>query len=146
MGMKETAGSLRAYFIIAGVIAAGWGLKELSDVSKLDLSMLPAFPLVALYVPLITRLLLGVAFVLAGAGFKADRPKITTFTKQLLVLAGVMLFVDGALITAAFGTEIGQSGITGALVGLLIVIYLYRSVVRLAAEAVPHAPPEAKAL
>jgi len=45
-----------------------------------------------------------------------------------LVASGAMLFINGALITAAFGT--GQGGIIGAVIGVAITVYLYRSVER----------------
>ena len=66
----------------------------------------------------------------------------------MLVASGAMLFIDGALITAAFGSE-ASSGIIGALIGFVITVYLYRSVTRLAAEAaaragIPPKPPAAK--
>lgn len=69
----------------------------------------------------------------------------------MLVVSGVMLFVNGALVASVFGTSVGQSGIVGAIIGLVITIYLHRSVSRLAQEAaaregIPPPPPTAKVI
>jgi len=151
MAMKETEGSLRGYFLLAGVISVLLALKDVSDLSKLTLVALSGGQKAALYVPIGTRLLLGCGFVVAGVMLKSALLTGATWIKKLLVISGAMLFINGALITAEFGLGPGQGGIIGALVGVAITVYLYRSVVRLAAEAVTKAgiappPPQAKVL
>ncbi len=151
MAMKETERSLRAYFLFAGVVAVLLALRDESEVSKLGAISLPLDKTLALYVPIVTRILLGIGFVVAGIKLKAALPGGAGWIKKLLVVSGAMLFVNGALITAAFGTDVGRSGIVGAAIGLAITIYLHRSVVRLAGEAaqregIPPAPPPARAV
>lgn len=151
MAMKETEGSLRGYFLLAGVVSVLLAFKDVSDLSKLDLSVLTAGQKAALYVPIVTRLLLGCGFVFAGIKLKSVLVTGATWIKKLLVASGAMLFINGALITAEFGTDLGRGGIIGAAIGLAITIYLYRSVTRLAAEAAAKAgivppPPQAKVI
>jgi len=149
MAMKETEGSLRGYFLLAGVISVLLALKDISDLNALSLLPFTSGQKLALYVPIGTRLLLGCGFVVAGLMLKSALLTGATWIKKLLVISGAMLFINGALLTAEFGLGPGQSGIIGALVGVAITIYLYRSVARLAAEAAAKAgiappPPQAK--
>jgi hypothetical protein len=151
MAMKETEGSLRGYFLLAGVFSVVMALKDISDLSKLDITVLSGGQKAALYIPIVTRLLLGCGFVIAGVKLKAALLTGATWIQKLLIASGAMLFINGALITAAFGTDLGRGGIIGAAIGLAITIYLYRSVGRLAAEAKARAgiappPPQAKIL
>jgi len=149
MAMKESQGSLRAYFLLAGAFSVLMAFKDISDISKLDISVLPGGQKAALYIPIITRLLLGCGFVFAGIKLESALLTGATWIKKLLIISGAMLFINGALITAEFGTDLGQRGIIGALIGLAITVYLYRTVARLAAEAATKAgiappPPQAK--
>lgn len=149
MGMKETEGSLRAYFLIAGAVSIAMALRDISSVGKLDVSVLTGGQKAALYLPIATRLLLGCGFVFAGLVLKRALVAGPRWIQQMLVISGAMLFINGALITAELGVEVGRAGITGALIGVAITIYLYRSVGRLAAEARAKAgvvppPPQAK--
>ena len=147
MAMKETEGSLRAYFVLAGAVAVLLALGDYGVVSKLSLLPLTAVQKAALCIPIFTRIMLGVGFVVAGLKLKSALQTDTTWIKKLLVASGAMLFINGALITAAFGT--GQGGIIGAVIGVAITVYLYRSVERLTADAKAKAgiappPPQAK--
>lgn len=149
MAMKETEGSLRAYFLLAGVVSVLLALRDYGEVSKLNLAALTGGQKAALYVPIITRILLGSGFVLAGIKLSSALRTGPTWIEKLLIVAGAMLFINGALITAEFGLGPGQGGIIGALVGVAITVYLYRSVERLAADAAAKAgiappPPPAK--
>lgn len=151
MAMKETEGSLRAYFLLAGAVSALLALRDLGAVSGLDLSATTAGVKAALYVPIVTRLVLGVGFLIAGIKLKSALLAGIGWIQKLLIVSGAMLFINGALITAELGTDLGQSGIIGAVIGVAITVYLYRSVTRLSAEATAKAgiappPPRAKAL
>lgn len=135
MAMKETEGSLRAYFILAGGISAFWAWKAFSEMNGFDLTGLPALHKAALYVPIVTRLLLGIGFVVAGIRLTSALLTDVSWIKTMLVISGAMLFINGALVTTAFGLDIGRSGVLGAAVGLAITIYLHRSVTHIAEEA-----------
>ena len=147
MAMKETERSLRIYFLIAGVFML---VSSLRDVSVADhLHGLRADQSFALYFPIVTRLLLGLGFFIAGLTLKTALPAGAAWIKKLLVASGALLFVNGALTTAEFPIELATGALIGAGVGLAITIYLHRSVTRLAAEAaarsgVPPPPPTAK--
>ena len=149
MGMKETEGSLRAYFLIVGVISVLLGLRDLGQLKELRGLTLPLDWMLAIYVPLITRFALGIAFFVAGIVLKSALLTGAGWIKTMLVISGVMLFINGALVAGVIGTETGRGSIVGAVIGLVITIYLHRSVVRLAKEAadragIPPAPPPAK--
>jgi uncharacterized membrane protein YccC len=53
---------------------------------------------------------------------------------------------NAVLIFAVLGSEVGRAGLIGAIIGVAITIYLYRSVTRLSAEAMARvaAPPAAR--
>lgn len=152
MALRETEGSLRAYFLLAGVVSVLMGLRDVSELARLaeiDGLELPFDWLIGLYVPLVTRFVLGVGFIAAGVMLKSALPRGARWIRTLLVISGAMLFVNGALVASVFGTTVGRSGIVGAVIGLLITIYLHRSVTRLAQEAaaregIPPPPPTAK--
>ena len=151
MAMKETAGSLKVYFLLAGLFGVGMALRDHSNLSVVNLSVLTSGQKAALYIPIVTRLLLGCGFLLAGITFDAALRAGGTWIKKMLVVSGALLFINGALLTAEFGLEPAQSGIIAALIGFAITVYLYRSVTRLAAEAAAKAgiappPPPAKVM
>src|SRR3954467_4396687 len=100
MAMKETEGSLRGYFLLAGVVSVLLAFKDLGDLGKLDLSTLSGGQKLALDLPIAARLLLGCAFVIAGIRLRAALVTGATWIKKLLIVSGAMLFVNGALITA----------------------------------------------
>jgi hypothetical protein len=149
MAMKETEGSLRGYFLLAGIVSVLMALRDNSSLGAINTSALTAGQKAALYIPIVTRLVLGCGFIVAGIKLKSALLAGGTWIKQMLVVSGAMLFINGALLTAEFGLGPAQGGIIGAAIGLAITIYLYRSVVRLAADAAAKAgiappPPQAK--
>jgi hypothetical protein len=149
MAMKETEGSLRGYFLLAGVLGLFMALRDYGEIDKINVTLLTGVQKAALYVPIVTRIVLGCGFVVAGIKLKSALLAGATWVKQMLIVSGALLFINGALITAAFGVDLAHSGIIAALIGVAITIYLYRSVGRLAAEAAAKAgiappPPQAK--
>jgi hypothetical protein len=148
MAMKETEGSLRAYFFIAGAISIVFSLRELGAASKIPISALPTDWMLAIYVPLITRLGLGVAYLAAGALLPTALPTGAGWIKHILVLALVLMASNAALIAVVLGADVGRQGLIGAIIGLAITVYLYKSVTRLSAEAMARAaapaPPSAR--
>jgi hypothetical protein len=148
MAMKETERSLRWYFVIGGAIALSLALRDWSAIKGLS-DLLPFDWKIAIYVPIASRLIIGVGFIVAGAKLPAALLTGATWIKKLLVFSAAMMFINGALATAILEIDAAQAGIGGAIIGLLITVYLYRSVTRLSAEAIaragiPAPPPAAK--
>jgi hypothetical protein len=148
MAMKETERSLRWYFVIGGAIALSLALRDWSAIKGLS-DLLPFDWKIAIYVPIASRLIIGVGFIVAGAKLPAALLTGATWIKKLLVFSAAMMFINGALATAILEIDAAQAGIGGAIIGLLITVYLYRSVTRLSAEAIaragiPTPPPAAK--
>jgi len=151
MALKETERSLRAYFQVSGGIAVMLAYADLPG-------WRPGFDqrgnagwVLATYIPIITKLVLGVAFVIAGVKLRAALISGAGWIKTMLIASGAMLFINGALVASLLGTRYAGIRISVAAIGLLITIYLHRSVVRLAAEAaaregIPPPPPTARAL
>lgn len=149
MAMKETKRSLQAYFAFVGVVSLLIGFSEVSDIKKLHGISLPLKWTLAIYVPLISHFVLGSALVVAATQLSKELLKGGGWIKPLLVASGVMMIVNGALVTSVAGSEATQQGIVQPFIGIAITVYLYRSVVRLAAEArakanIPDPPPPAK--
>ncbi|MDX2089061.1 MAG: hypothetical protein SFX73_14485 [Kofleriaceae bacterium] len=149
MGLRETESSLRAYLLLAGIVGLMIGA----------VGILPAHGHgLAGWVPVISKLVEGAAFVWAGRRLRTALLAGTRGIERVLIGSGVLVFAEGAIVTAAGGSlsafhdvfGVGWDLLTMA-IGLAITIYLYRSVVRLSAEAfkragLPEAPPSATAL
>ena len=148
MAMKETERSLRTYFLVIGVIAILLSVRDWSAVTGFS-DILPLDWKVAIYVPIISRAVIGVGFLIAGVRLPDALLAGAGWIKKLLVFSAAMLFINGALATAILELDAAQAGIVGAVIGVLITAYLYRSVTRLSAEAIERAgiaapPPTAK--
>ncbi|MBA3452804.1 MAG: hypothetical protein H0T42_06925 [Deltaproteobacteria bacterium] len=146
MAMKETEGSLRAYFLLAGVISILLSIRDLGAATEIPFSALPTDWMMAIYVPLITRLGLGAAYLVAGIFLKTALPTGAGWIKHILVLGMVLMTANAVLIAVVLGSDEGSSGLIGAIIGVAITVYLYKSVTRLSAEAVTRAatPPAAR--
>jgi hypothetical protein len=149
MAMKETEGSLRGYFLIAGGLGVLMSLREISEIRDHSISFLPVGQKAAIYISIVMRMVVGCGFVFSGLKLKSALLTGATWIKKLLVAAGAMLLINGALITAERDSAYTTGAIIGALVALAIITYLHRSVTRLAAEAAAKAglappPPQAK--
>lgn len=146
MAMKETERSLRWYFLLAGTVSVLLSLRDISAASKLTtmLGSLPGSWQLAIWFPIIARLVLGVCYVAAGIKLRAALPLGATWIKQLLLASIVVLVTDAVLIGSVLGMEIGQSGVTQSIIGLVITAYLLASVRRLADEAMAKQPPPAR--
>jgi hypothetical protein len=148
MAMKETERSLRMYFAFAGGVAILLALRDWSSVRGLS-GTLPLDWKIAVYVPIATRCIVGAGFLMAAAKLPGELLTGATWIKKLLVFSAAMMFVNGALVTAILDLDAAQAGIVGTIIGLLITIYLYRTVTRLSTDAIkragiPAPPPEAK--
>ncbi len=149
MAMKETERSLRWYFLIFGVLGVLTAPVQLSKLGKLHLGQLGFAVQLAHVLPVITAIASGIAYTIAGATLRESLLRGGEWIKKMLIVCGAMMFINGALITAALGPGRGRPGITGALIGFAITIYLLRSVRRLSAEAKAKAgiappPPTAR--
>ena len=132
-----------------GVAAILMALRDASEVSKFNLSVLPVGQKAAIYFSVAARMVLGCGFVLAGLKLKSALLTGAVWIKKLLVFAGATVLINGALITAERDSAYTTGAILGALIGVSITVYLHRSVARLAAEAATKAgiappPPQAK--
>ena len=148
MAMQETERSLRTYFIVIGVIAILLSLRDWSSIKGIS-GLLPLDWKIAIYVPIASRVVIGVGFLIAGAKLPEALLEGAGWIKKLLVFSAAMQFINGALVTAILEIDAAQAGIVGAIIGVLITVYLYRSVTRLSAEAIaragiPAPPPAAK--
>ena len=146
MGMRETERSLRWYFLIAGTISVVLSLNDISTASKLTklLGTLPASWQLAIWFPTIARLLIGAGYIAAGVKLRTALPLGANWIKQLLLVSILVLVIDAVLIGAVLGMEIGRTGVTTSIVGLVITAYLLASVRRLADEAMAKQPPPAR--
>lgn len=144
MGMRETTGSMRAYFVVAGALSAISGLAGLGRaVPEISLSQR-----LELLVTSAGHLALGVAFIVAGVVLPQALVTGAGWIKRLLVITGcfsVAQLLVGAGEYAAAGSAAGaapeialaaMSGLVfGAVVGIAIAAYLYVNLVRLSAAA-----------
>ena len=146
MAMKETEGSLRAYFLIAGTVSALLAFRDIDTASGLGkvLGSLPASWMLAIWFPIVARLVLGIGFIAAGVKLKTALPTGATWIKQLLLGAIAVLVVDAILIGAVLGSDFGRGGMISAIISLLVSAYLLNGVRRLADEAMAKQPPTAR--
>lgn len=146
MGMRETERSLRWYFLLAGTVAVLLSLRDISAASKLTkvLGNLPASWQLAIWFPIIARLVLGAGYVAAGVKLRTALPLGASWIKQLLLVSIVVFVTDAVLIGSVLGMDIGQTGVTQSIIALVITAYLLASVRRLADEAMAKQPPSAR--
>lgn len=140
--LKETERSLRAYFIVVGVLGTLVGLVALSDLGKHTIATKSMFVTLAIWFPALAPLVLGPAFVIAGINLKRALESGAPRTMQLVKLAAavlvaeIVLFAIAASIVGAgnvaelTGREVGR-----AIIPLLLLWYIYASLRRLAAES-----------
>jgi hypothetical protein len=139
--LKETQRSLRLYFIVVGTIATLWALASLGDATKMPASS--AIVTLAIWVPVLGRLVIGPAFVFVGLTLGRALESGAEGTKKLVKLAAAIVVAEVVLFTVAVnsvGSAPNSAELTGravgrALIPLLILWYIYASLVRLSAEA-----------
>jgi len=142
MGMRETEGSLKAYFIVAGVLGALVTVNDLNGIGAVS-SLLPASWKLPIYAHDLVRIALSVGFIIAGARLKAELPRGARWIQQLLLLGLVMQLGTTIWLGALIGGQVPGLYIP-ALVGMLITAYLLHNLRRLAAEAMARSIPPAK--
>jgi hypothetical protein len=133
MAMKETAGSLRAYFLVIGVIRLVIALVALRTVTiSLASDAPPTSWDLSRSILLALHLVLGPAFLLAGGRIKQALPTGALWIKQIIVFAGAVSILE--LVLDGFSSSGPGAGLwTWA--GAPICYYLYANVDRLAADA-----------
>ena len=119
--MKETVGSLRAYFILSGLVSGGLNVVALQS----------AEPAAAKAIAIV-GLGFAIAYVYAGVRL---RPLIAASPARVLWL----LIAGGLFLAILFGIGLLYGAAMAALpkivLGLLITLYLFANVRRLAAES-----------
>lgn len=147
MGLRETESSLRVYFQLAGVVGLLIGATTI---------LLGPGSGLAHWVPPIATLSEAAAFLWAGRVLPSALRTSTRGVEHILIGSGVLVFAEGAVVTAAGGNSGALHEIFGVgwdlikmAIGLAITLYLYRSVVRLSTEAraregLPTMPPTAQ--
>lgn len=127
MGMRETKGSLQAYFLVVGCFSTGRALLILTAGEGLETTVI---------VGLILDLLLGIAFILCGVFVRrllAEAPGVIVTLLAVMLAIAVILVIIGALLFA----RLQEPGILIVpLVQVLITVYLLVNVNRLARESV----------
>jgi len=122
MGMKETPGSLQAYFIVAGVISHGSNLKDIGNARGVVLALL------------VVGAALGLAFLVAGLQIKKELPKGAGWILQLLIGVIIVELLELGLYVGLVGTPPPLVSVPIG-VAVLISLYLYANVKRLARES-----------
>lgn len=148
--LKETERSLRAYFFFVGVVSVLLGLVGLGDARELAGMTIPFSWMLAIYVPLISRFILGVGFFIAGLKLKSALLTDPGWIKKLLIGSALLLLLEAALIYTILpktnGAQLGRVAF-----GIGIIVYLLHNLGRLTAEAKQRAgvladPPSARAI
>ena len=132
MAMKETVGSLRAYFFLAGIASAGNHIVNLNVMTRTG-----AIGAIGVTITVV-GLSLAIAYVYLGVRLKfllvASPQQITAVLIAGAVFLGLLL-----LLSLLAGLRIGALIYT--LIGWLITWYLYVNAKRLAREAHAPTPP-----
>jgi hypothetical protein len=143
MGMRETEGSLRLYFIVGGLIALFMGLRDINTATQLGSALddLPASWKLAIWFPILGRMGLGCAYVIAGIQLKTALQTGAGWIQNLLLVAIAILVIDTILVASVLGSDLGRRDIVSSCIGLAITAYLLANLRRLAAEAMAKNPP-----
>lgn len=140
--LKETERSLRAYFILVGILGTVAGLAFLGEATKDRYSGLPLLATVLVWLTALAPLIIGPSFVIAGINLKRALQTGARGTRRLVQLAAAVIFVEIVLIGAALGSagspnaseEAGRA-FGRALIPLLLLWYIHSSLRRLARES-----------
>ncbi|HMG52608.1 MAG TPA: hypothetical protein VK601_03980 [Kofleriaceae bacterium] len=141
--LKETERSLRAYFIVIGVLGTLVALSELGHASKASPIARSIVVTLATWFPPLAHLVLAPAFVVAGITLKRALERGAPRTKQLVKISAAVIAVEcvlGVVVLNSLGAMQSSSELAGrafgrALIPLLILWYVYASLRRLADES-----------
>lgn len=147
MAMKETVGSLRAYFMIAGALSALGAINSLFQLPALDAPIASNF-FSMLWINVLAALAFGIGFVIAGYKLKEALANRSTgwIEKLLVAMIGMLVLQTGSLVLLS-DFQPGAVVMVPLALRLAIDLYLLLSVKRLAAEALEaQGLPPAQAL
>ena len=134
MAMKETVGSLRAYFLVFGVVATlGW-----FDDARAALVAGRSMPIAGLllsWLSVVVYIITGPAFLVAGFKLKSALPTGAWWIKRLIVVAGVARILEAMLRAMTQPSGLANAEVAWELAAIAIYAYLFASVRRLATEA-----------
>lgn len=133
MAMKETVGSLRAYFILAGVLTILGSFSEIGALTKVTAPMGLTLLLWAL---VLVSMGLGSGFVLAGIRLKRELLTGAGWIRTLLFVCIAMLAVELALMMAVLQGQLASWQIGWTVIHLAISVYLLSNLKRLSDEAI----------
>jgi hypothetical protein len=140
--LKETERSLRAYFIVVGIIGTVAGFAFLGEVTKDRYSALPFLASVLVWLTALAPLIIGPSFVIAGINLKRALQTGARGTIRLVKLAALVIVLEivltGVALSSAGSQAAGEQ--TGrafgrALIPLLLLWYIHASLRRLARES-----------
>jgi hypothetical protein len=141
--LKETERSLRAYFIVVGVLGTLLALSGLDNAAKASPTSGSIIVTLAIWFPPLAHLVLAPAFVVAGITLKRALERGAPRTKQLVKISTAAIAVECILGVVALNhlgamqssAEIAGRAFGRALIPLLILWYIYASLRRLADES-----------
>jgi len=140
--LKETERSLRAYFILVGILGTLAGYLFLSEVTKDRYSGLPFLASLLVWLTALAPLIIGPSFVIAGINLKRALQTGARGTMRLVKLAAAVIVLEivltGVALSSAGSYAAGEQ--TGrafgrALIPLLLLWYIHASLRRLARES-----------
>ncbi len=123
---------MRLFLGLAGFITLFTALGRLRELDW-DFDF-PARSLLAIYVPLFVALVLSVAFIIAAVRLPAALLHGAVWVQRMLIAAALAVLLEAAL-AHAVSAELAERAIAAIALRILLVIYLLRSVRRLAREA-----------
>jgi putative effector of murein hydrolase len=145
MAMRETEGSLKAYFLLAGGIATLHAVLQLRGVG--EFARLPPRFAAALIVPLAVQLVFGIGFVVAGIRLKERLLTDIRWIQWMLRLAIVALVGQLVLTYTALGGSpfprihaVVVGSVIQTVIGVAIAWYLLHNLTRLSREARARVP------
>lgn len=142
--LKETTKSLRAYFILVGLISVVIGLKTVGDVQEINKSGLdiPGSWKAVIYYQMAMGIGLGLGYLVAGIKLDSALLKGAGWIKVMLVTSIGLLITNAVLVNAILPALVfGGSGMGSVVFGSLIALYLLHNVKRLSHETQnPPAP------
>jgi hypothetical protein len=146
MGMRETVGSLRAYFIIAGSLSALGAILSFNDMRDLGEPLTGSLSFM-MWINIAAALAFGIGFVIAGVQLdSALETRSRWIEKMLLAMIGMLALQTASLL---FLSDFALDTVEMVLLALQLAIdlYLLHSMKRLAAEALAaQGMPPAQAL
>ena len=149
MGMRETVGSMRAYFIVVGLVAAGIGALTLYRLGLAPTGFFPGWLVIVLYALPIVTLLVSLALLYAGFTVKSqfEKGEPRRIQKIILLSGGAYLLSGAVRVGLIMAFVPGNRGLTNELIevgiGFAITWYLYVNARRLANEAIEKRKQEA---